>query len=115
MTTSSFARLATKTCSIKRLQPVIDKKRGEATPILVGLRCTPLDPLDGEIRETLTLTKPYKARMTFIEGDHQLVETDVLVMDGTEYAIRASEPMDWPLGGGVRTTRVIVEETRVQA
>jgi hypothetical protein len=115
MGSASFRRLATATCSIKRLQPVVNGKRGEATPILIGLRCTPLDPVDPEIRETVTLTKPYQARQTFIEGDYEIFETDILVMDGVDYAVRASAPMDWPLGGGVRTTHLIVEHARVMS
>lgn len=116
MGSASFARLATQTCSIKRLGPVpATGKRGEATTYLSGLRCTPLDPVDESIREVVTLAKPYQARQLFIEGNLQLVETDVLVYDGVDYVIRAVGLWDWPMGDGVRTTHLVVEDARVTA
>jgi len=115
MGSAAFARLASKTCAIKRLQPILaDGKRGEASTMLNGIRCTPLDPLSEELRETVELVKPYQARQLFIEGDYQLTEKDVLVFDGVDYAIRAVGLWDWPAGDGVRTTHLVVEDARVR-
>ncbi len=114
MGSSSFARLATLTCSIKRLSPIpATGKRDVATTNLSGLRCTPLDPVDAEIRATVVLTKPYQALQTYIEGDYDLVETDVLVVGSDEYLIRAVGRWTWPAGDGVRVTHLIVEDARV--
>ena len=71
--TASFRRKATKSLSTKRL-PLIsfDGERGLPEFCIVGIVCTPPDPLDADLRKRLMLETP-----------HELVQ--VFVADGTDY------------------------------
>lgn len=60
MNTAGFRRMATLTVSTMRT------KKGEPTALLSSLRCTPLDPVDSEIRRRLALDTPHELLQTFI-------------------------------------------------
>ena len=61
-----FARLATLTASTKRSPAVSGGKVG--TPVVkeASLICTPLDPIDPEIRQRLGLDTPHELLQTYI-------------------------------------------------
>lgn len=64
--TVSFRRLATVTASTKRPPAVVSGKRGTPTTLLTGLKCTPLDPVDPEVRQRLGLNTPHELLQTFL-------------------------------------------------
>ena len=66
MNTPGFRRMATVSASTKRPPALVDGKRGEATPKLIGLKCTPLDPVSSEIRNRVALDTPMELLQTFI-------------------------------------------------
>ncbi len=110
--TSSFGRLAVLTCAVKRLAPMDSTgKRQEAALHLESLKCMPLDPVDEEIRREAELSKPFQALQTFLEGDFDIREKDILVVDGVDYVVRAAGAWRWD--GLTKVIRLIVEDTRV--
>jgi len=64
----SMVRLATETASTKRSPSIASGKRGAMAENLTGLSCTPLDPVDAEIRERLALDTPHELLQTFVDG-----------------------------------------------
>lgn len=111
---SSFSRLASVGAYTKRAS-VSSGKRGTPTTKLTNLSITPLDPADpatrGELQERLGLETPYALLQTFVAGNLDIREGDVLVVDSTEYPIRAVT--DWSGGTAVDGfMRLIVEELK---
>ena len=90
----TFAALATISCSTKRAT-IVGGKRSAPTTNLTGLLCTPLDPVDPELRRRMQLETPYEILQTFITGDPDIVEGDVLVVGSSEYPIRAVGDWTW--------------------
>lgn len=112
MASIAFRRMAVLTCDVKRLSPMDGSgKREKASGHLYGLKCTPLDPVSEEIRQTLELSKPFQALQTFLEGDLDIREKDILVVGGVEYVVRAAGSWRWDSATG--TLRLIIEDARV--
>ena len=109
--TSTFRLFATVTASTKRSPTISSGKRGVATTSIASLRCTPLDPLDPEIRQTLTLNTPFEALMCYTEGGLDILEGDILTVSGTDYPIRAVGEWYWPIDG-TNTTYLILEDLK---
>lgn len=91
----AFAKMATVACSTKRPPAFSGTKRGDPTTSLTGLYCTPLDPIDAELRNMPVLESPYEALQTFLQGNPDINEGDRLVVGSAEYAIRAVEDWVW--------------------
>lgn len=81
-------------------------KQGPPAPHLADVRCTPLDPLDADIRERLGLQTPHTLRQCLTESS-DIQHGDVLVVGGREYPIKAVEAWTWR-GGTYRL--LVVEE-----
>jgi hypothetical protein len=106
----AFDKLATKTASTKRAPAATAGKHvGAAVAYLTGLRCTPLDQVVPESMREMVLNAPYVPLVTAVHGAHDILEGDVLVVDGVEYAIRVARRFDWK-DSEYRT--LIVEESR---
>jgi len=88
--------MATVTASTKRPPAIVDGKRGAAVTHVASLACTPLDPVDAEIRERVGLQTPHELLQTHIQGGVDIREGDVLVVGSVEYPIRAVEEWTWP-------------------
>ncbi len=73
-----MARLATVTGSTKRPPAISGGKRGAPVLLLASIQCTPLDPVDPEVRQRLALETPHELLETFVNsGDvfyHLVVE-----------------------------------------
>lgn len=68
--TAGFQSMATLSASTKRAPTISGGKRGEPAANLTGLSCTPLDPVDPELRDTLHLETPHELLQTFLsDGD----------------------------------------------
>jgi len=105
---STFGLLATVTASTKRAPTISGGKRGAAVTNLEGLSCTPLDPINPEIRQTLVLNTPNEILQCFVEGGLDIVEGDILVVGSAEYPIRAVGDWTWPMDA--TATRYLVLE-----
>lgn len=90
----SFQRMATVDCSTKR-QPDRDASGGKGPPAtyLVGLKCTPLDPVDAQTHAAMQLGTAFKLLQTFLEGTPDIKDGDVLVVGSVEYPIKSA--MQW--------------------
>jgi hypothetical protein len=98
MSSSSFARMAVVTASTKRSPVVSGGKRGTPTTQEASFACTPLDPIDPEVRQRLMLDSPNVILETFVEnsdGSLDIVVGDILVVGSTEYPIKAVEDWYW--------------------
>lgn len=91
---SSFSRMATVSCSTERAT-LSDGKRGKPVSYLAALHCTPLDPVDPELRERLKLNTPHELLQTFIEGDPDIKEGDYLILGSIKYPIRSVADWVW--------------------
>ena len=96
MTSAAFALLATVTASTKRAPALSGGKRGAATTNIASLVCTPLDPIDPELRSRLAINTPHEVLQTFVETALDVIEGDLLVVSSIEYPIRAVA--DWSAG-----------------
>ena len=105
---STFGLLATVTASTKRAPAISSGKRGAAETNLSSLKCMPLDPIDPEIRRTLTLNTPHELLQTAVEGGLDIKEGDILVVGSSEYPIRAVGDWAWPMDA--TATRYLVLE-----
>ena len=47
--------------------------KGEPTLVLTGLKCTPLDPVDPDLRRRLALETPNELLQTFVADGHGFV------------------------------------------
>lgn len=91
---SSFGDLATVTASTKRAT-MSSGIRGEASTNLSTLKCTPLDPVDAELRHSLEIDTAHELLQTFVDGDLDIEEGDVLVVGSVEYPIRSCAEWKW--------------------
>jgi hypothetical protein len=64
----AMRRFTTVTASTKRSPAISGGKRGNPVAKLLGLKCTPLDPVDPEIRQRLALNTPHELLETFVDG-----------------------------------------------
>lgn len=95
MSSASFSRLATATASTQRTPAISGGKRGAPVTQIASLNCTPLDPLDAEIRQRLALETPHELLQTFVDNGLDIAPGDVLVQGAKEYPIRAVEDWVW--------------------
>lgn len=105
----SFLRLLTKTASTKRPPAPVAGKRGVPETHLTGVKCTPLYPVDPELRERLALESPHTLWQIFVADGTDIVAGDVLVYGGKDYPVKAVAPWEWP-SSGQAFGAVIVEE-----
>lgn len=69
MNSQGFRRMASVSASTKRAQMAgagVNRKKGAPSTLLTGLRCTPLDPVDPELRKRLALETPHELLQTFL-------------------------------------------------
>lgn len=102
-------RFLTVTASTKRAPAVASGKRGTPTTQVASLRCTPLDPVDAELRQRLALSTPHELLQTFT-AETNIVEGDILTVGGTDYPIRACGEWTWRPGQVFR--HLVVEDLK---
>jgi hypothetical protein len=104
----SMTRMLTVTASTKRAPALSAGKRG--TPVLqVGaLTCTPLDPVDPELRQRLALNTPHELLQTFT-AETEIQEGDLLVVGSKEFPIRSVAEWEWR---GTTFARLILEDLK---
>ena len=93
----ALTRLLTVTASTKRQPAVSGGKRGPAVTQVASLTCTPLDPVDPQLRQRLALDTPHELLQAFtVETD--IIEGDFLVVGTEEYPIRSCAEWSWRSG-----------------
>lgn len=102
-------RFLTVTASTKRAPALSSGKRGAPVAYVTSLLCTPLDPVDPELRQRLALNTPHELLQTFVREEYDIVEGDVLVVGSDEYPIRSCAEWDWH---GVEYRRLILEDLK---
>ena len=90
----SLETLATVVAGTKRARVVNGRSGGEPVEVLGELRCTPLNPregnLAGELRQRLKLETPHQLLITLVVGNgHDIRLGDYLTVDEQDYPIRA--------------------------
>lgn len=96
MTLAGAERLATKVVSFKRPPITVGGKRGTPTTFLTGIKCTPLDPVDPEIRFRLGVETPHEILQTFVFSNVGVAEGDILVdASGVEYPVKSVGEWEW--------------------
>ena len=104
--------MATVTASTKRRPSASSGLIGAAATNLSSLSCTPLDPVDAELRQRIPrLAGKEELLETFCEGGLDIVEGDTLVVSSTDYPIRAVEDWYWP-GDQENYLRLVVEQPK---
>lgn len=91
---SSFSARATVTASTKR-NPLVTGKEGTPTTQEASLKCWPLAPVDGETRTRQNLNTRFEWWQTFVEGDYDIENGDLLVIGAIEYPIGRCEAWPW--------------------
>lgn len=108
MTSKSFARAANVTASTKRPPSISGGKRGAPATNISSLSCTPLDPINPELRQRLALETPHELLQTFVDTALDIKEGDILVVSDTEYPIRAVG--DWAAAASMPAYKWLVIE-----
>ena len=106
---AGFALSATLSASTKRSPTVSGGKRGTPEVHLVDIWVTPLDPVDPETRQRLALNTPHELLQSFVDGDLDIVEGDVLVVESAEYPVRSAAEWRWR---GSQFVHLILEELK---
>lgn len=107
---AAIDKLATKTANTKRAPAAsVSGHVGEAVLYLSALRCTPLDQTVPDSLREAVINAPYAPLVTCIDGDYDIREGDVLVVDGVDYAIRVVRRFDWR---DSEYRLLVVEDTR---
>lgn len=107
---SSFAKMATVSCSTKRAGGFTDGNRSVSASNLTGLKCTPLDPVDPQLQQRMALDTPHLLLQTFIDGNNDIKEGDTLTVSSVDYPIRAVS--DWTFPGSTKYLHLILEDLR---
>jgi len=102
-------RFLTVTASTKRSPALAGGKRGAPVTRLVSLRCTPLDPVDPELRQRVALNTPHELLQTFVDGALDILEGDILVVGAAEYPIRSCGEWEWC---GSRFLHLVLEDLK---
>lgn len=102
-------RFLTVTASTKRAPAVSASKRGTPAAYLTSVRCTPLDPVDPELRQRLALNTPHELLQTFVEEGNDIVQGDILVVGSNEYPVRSCGEWVWR---GATFLALVVEDLK---
>jgi hypothetical protein len=65
----SISHLATVTASTKRSPAISGGKVGAPVTSVASLRCSPLDPVDPELRQRLSLETPHELLQTYVPDE----------------------------------------------
>lgn len=97
---TSFALLATESCSTKRIT-VTDGVAGTPTSYLTGLLCTPAVTSEryfsqGHTQEREFVGSPFEGKVVMLQGDLDITKKDIFVYDGVDYSIVHVERRPYP-------------------
>ena len=104
---ASFTKLATVTASTTRSPAVSSGKIGAKVTNIVKLKCTPIDPLDPKIAETIILESPATLLITYCEAGLDIQQGDTLVVDTESYPIKSVS--DWAYNGSTYLELILIK------
>lgn len=112
----SAAVMATITASTKRAPAPVSGIVGAPATHLASLPITPLQSVTAELALEANIQDPREVKKTFCftdsDGDlYDVREGDVLVISGTEYAIRSAAEFNRPSDGSY--IRLIIQERKI--
>jgi hypothetical protein len=88
--------MASVTASTKRRPSASGGIIGVPVTNLSSLSCTPLDPIDAELRDTVPgLAGKSEILQSMVRNDLDIAEGDLLVVGAVEYVVRAVEDLYW--------------------
>lgn len=87
-------RFLTVTASTKRAPALSSGKRGAPAAHVTSLKCTPLDPVEPDLRKRMALETPHELLQTFT-NETDIVEGDILVAASVDYPIRSCAEWTW--------------------
>lgn len=90
----AITRFLTVTAATKRAPVLASGKRGAPAVQVASLKCTPLDPVDPELRQRLALDTPHEVLQTFTQ-ETNIFEGDLLTVAGVDYPIRSCAEWTW--------------------
>lgn len=93
---SSFSELASVSASTKRSGGIASGLEASYAESIASLKCLPLDPVSADVIQRIPTLSFMEALQTAVEGGLDIVEGDLLVVNSTEYPIRAVEDWHWP-------------------
>ena len=109
MTFTTLPRLFTVMASTKRAPAITGGKRGAAVTNLANIKCSPLYPVDENVRRRYSTETAIELRQSFCALGLDIREGDLLVIGSKEYPVRSVG--DWP-GAGPNYLHLIVEEQK---
>lgn len=104
----AITRFLTVTASTKRQPAISSGKRGAPVTQVASLRCTPLDPVDPELRQRLALDTPHELLQTFTQ-ETDIVQGDLLTVAGVDYPVRSCAEWTWR---GTTFRHLVVEDLK---
>ena len=110
MSSIGFTRMMTVSASTKR-EPVEDVNGiiGDQVVSVGAMTCTPLDPVDPELRKRLALDTPHELLQTFTE-ETDILEGDILVVGSVEYPVKSVA--EWTEFRGDTFLHLIIEHLK---
>jgi hypothetical protein len=105
---AAITRFLTVTASTKRQPTISSGKRGAPTTQVASLKCTPLDPVDPELRQRLALDTPHEVLQTFTQ-ETDIAEGDLLTVAGVDYPIRSCAEWAWR---GTTFRHLVIEDLK---
>jgi hypothetical protein len=106
----SFGKMASVSASTKRRPSASGGIIGDPVENLSSLSCTPLDPIDAELRDAIPgLAGKSELLQCMVRNDLDIQEGDLLVVSSTEYVIRAVEDLYWSPDGNDSMLLVLEE------
>ena len=112
MASLSFTRMATSTAATKRpaAMNLVDGLRSTPVANLSGIACTPIDPVDAEVRQRLGLDGPHKLLESFIEGTQDVLPGVIFTVSSVDYDVKYVESWEWTKLAGTVAKRIVLEE-----
>jgi len=93
---SSFDLLATVEASTKRSAGIVSGLESAYAEEIESLKCLPLDAVDPEIGQGIEGLGFREILQTQVQGGLDIIEGDLLRVDGVDYPIRAISEYYWP-------------------
>ena len=109
MASLSFTRMATSTAATKRAT-MSGGIRAAPVANLSGIACTPLDPVDAEVRQRIGLEGPHTVFESFVEGSQDILVGDFFTVESIDYIIKAVESWEWTRLANTVVKRIFLEK-----
>ncbi len=110
MASLSFTRMATSTAATKRPATMSGGIRAAPVANLSSIACTPLDPVDAEVRQRIGLEGPHTVFESFVEGSQDILVGDIFTVESIDYDIKEIESWEWTRLSNTVVKRIFLEK-----